>query len=276
MAFTHILYIDEAGDEGVGKLRSSPGRTGQSQWLLVGSVIVRIDDDPSLPRWRDEILARFPNRKRKELHFRNFNHEQRVVICQEIAKRPIHTCVTFSNKATIPGSQWAGLFKRPGHLYNYLVRWLLERTTSYCLQDSTMRGNEITSVKVVFSRRQGTDYQAMREYMEMMRDGREKYNPVRSIVWSVFDPSNIAVENHSKRAGLQIADAVTSAYFRAVEPNYYGNYATEYADSLRPLAIAKQPSGNALDVGVTPVPSLGKCGANEHQTKFFRSFISMK
>ena len=33
------------------------------------------------------------------------------------------------------------------------------------------------------------------------------------IVWSVFDPSNIAVENHSKRAGLQIADTVTSAYF---------------------------------------------------------------
>ena len=38
----------------------------------------------------------------------------------------------------------------------------------------------------------------------------------------MFDPSNIVVENHSKRAGLQIADAVTSAYFLAVEPNYYG------------------------------------------------------
>ena len=77
-------------------------------------------------------------------------HEQRVVICQEIAQRPIHTCVTFSDKATIPGSQWARYFKRPGHLYNYLVRWLLERTTSYCLQDSAIRGNKNTSVKVVF------------------------------------------------------------------------------------------------------------------------------
>ena len=60
MAFTHVIYIDEAGDEGLGKLRSSSDRTGQSQWLLVGGIIVRTEDDPNLPKWRDEILTRFP------------------------------------------------------------------------------------------------------------------------------------------------------------------------------------------------------------------------
>ena len=56
MPFSHVVYIDEAGDEGFGKLKSKI-KSGQSQWLLVGAVIVRREDDLKLPKWRDEILA---------------------------------------------------------------------------------------------------------------------------------------------------------------------------------------------------------------------------
>jgi hypothetical protein len=56
-----------------------------------------------------------------------------------------------------------------------------------------------------------------------MRDKKEVVRPVRSILWDVLDIDDIAVENHRKWAGLQIADCVTSAFFAAVEPNAYGN-----------------------------------------------------
>ena len=53
------------------------------------------------------------------------------------------------------------------------------------------------TLKVVFSRRGGTDYHSMRDYLCLMRDGKEKVAPVRAIDWTVLDPDNIDVQNHS-------------------------------------------------------------------------------
>jgi hypothetical protein len=269
MSFTHIAYVDEAGDEGLGKLKADqPG--GQSRWLLLGAAIMRGADDAGLPKSRDKILARFPKMQRRDLHFRDLKHEQKVVVSQEIAKLPIKACVTLSHKITLLGSRWEAKFKEQGHYYNFMTRWLLERVTAHCAVEARREGIQ-GRLKVVFSRRRGTDYESMAEYMRFMRDGKEKITPVRSIDWSVFDPADIAVENHSVRAGLQIADAVTSAFFQAVEPNVYGNYEPRYADALRDIVIRKRSS--ALNSGVTPVPSFMKCEADDAQMAFFRSFI---
>lgn len=270
MSFTHIAYVDEAGDEGLGKLKKIED-SGQSQWLIIGSALVRGADDPSVPALRDKILKRFPKSQKLDLHFRDLKHEQKVVVTQEIATMPFKVCVTLSNKATLLGSpKWYKLFQEPGHYYNFMTRWLLERVTSHCAVEAKAEGIQ-GRLKVIFSRRGGTNYERMAEYMRLMRDGREKIQPVRSIDWSVFDPADIAVENHSKRAGLQIADAVTSAFFSAVEPNGYGNYETRYAENLRNKVLRKGSS--ALNSGVTPVPHFMKCEANEHQLAFFKSFI---
>lgn len=110
----------------------------------------------------------------------------------------------------------------------------------------------------------------MMDYMHLMRDGREIIRPVRSINWRVFDPADIAVENHSVRAGLQLADAFTSAFFNAVEPNGYGNREQTYAELLRGCPI--RAGNSALNCGVTPVPSLTGCRADTEVIEFFRSF----
>lgn len=269
MSYTHIAYIDEAGDEGFGKLQLAD-RGGQSQWLLLGAFLVRVEDDASVPSWRDEILARFPRRNSRELHFRNLKHEQKVVACQVLAAQRGACCIVFSNKRTIMGSKYQEIFKKPGYLYNYMTRWLLERVTSHCKQQAPMNAK----IKIIFSRRGGTNYQTMREYLELQRDGREKVRPVRNIIWSAFDPTDIVVENHSKWAGLQLADVVTSAFFAAVEPNFYGNYETRYAELFQRSVLRER--GNALNSGITPVPSLHGCAANPHQEEFFRTFISEK
>ena len=93
----------------------------------------------------------------------------------------------------------------------------------------------------------------MKDYLMLMRDGHETAKPVRSINWSVVDVDAIAVENHNKWAGLQISDCVTSAFFRAIEPNIYGNYEPRYAQILKGNLI--KSGGNALNCGLTPVPS---------------------
>ena len=260
------VYIDESGDEGFGKLAAGP-IGGQSRWLSLGACIVTRENDLKLPKWRDDILARFPNKKTPDLHFKDLKHEQKIVVCQEIAKLPVGICLAMSHKITIPGGKYEKTFKQKGFLYNYLVRWLLERVSATCHRKA-MPGQ--CTLKIVFSRRGGTNYQSMIEYFRLMKDGNEVMKPARRIAWSTIDLNQIAVENHSKWAGLQFADCVTSAFASAVEPNAYGNYEHSYADLLRARLLKN--GGIALNCGLTVVPSRAASALDPIQAAFFQSF----
>lgn len=246
-----VAYIDEAGDEGFGKLANEKVG-GQSRWLLLGAAIVSKSNDTMLPKWRNDIMSLFPHKQSPDLHFRKLNHDQRVATCQFIAKKPIGISVVASNKITILSAKNRDVFKQNGHLYNYLVRFLLERVTEVCKRAAKKSGTPNANLKVVFSRRGGTDYQVMREYLKLMRDGKEVIQPVRSIDWAVLDPDNIQVENHSKRAGLQIADIVTSATSAALEPNVFGNSEPRYATELKERFC--KLNGRVSNCGLTILP----------------------
>lgn len=175
-------------------------------------------------------------------------------------------CAIASNKVTLLSHPKRDVFKERQHLYNYLTRFLLERLTDGCAQKAHAEAADSAELRIVFSRRRGTDYQRMREYLELMRDGREKLQPVRSINWEVLDPANIAVENHAKRAGLQIADVVTSSIYSALEPNVYGACEPRYARHLAPRLLVK--NRRALDCGLTLIPPIGRCPLNDEQREF--------
>lgn len=258
MSTEYVAYIDEAKDEGFGKLGQGTS-TGQSSWLALGAAIVSRDNDSKLPTWRNEVMALFPRKQNPDLHFRKLNHDQRVAVCKYLSEKPIGISVVASNKATILSSHSRDVFKRKGYLYNYLVRFLLERVTAECARTKTRRGVEGVTLKVVFSRRGGTNYYSMRDYLCLLRDGKERVAPVRSIDWTVLDPENIDVQNHSNRAGLQIADIITSATSSALEPNAFGNSEPRYALELAPrfcrlnsrianrgLTILPRPADNPL------------------------------
>jgi hypothetical protein len=87
---------------------------------------------------------------------------------------------------------------------------------------------------------------------------------------NVFNITDIRVENHSKWAGLQIADCINSAFFSAVELNLYGNYETSYAENLRTRLITS--SGTALNSGLTFVPSVTASKLDERQEAFVLTF----
>jgi hypothetical protein len=259
----YTAYIDEAGDDGFSMLgKGIP--TGQSNWLVIGAMIVSRDNDLKLPAWRDAIKSRFPHKISPDLHFRNLKHEQKVVAAQEIGRLPIKLCMAFSNKTTLPGSRFEATFSQKGYLYNYLIRWLLERVTSAC---AAAAGDERACLKVVFSRRKGMNYQAMTDYLCLMRDGRELMRPVRSIRWDVLDIGSIVVENHARWAGLQLVDCATSAFFSAVEPDPYGNYEPRYARLLKERLI--EDGRGVLNCGLVPVPSLNASRPDDAQRAFF-------
>src|SRR3981189_2830975 len=102
----YVAYIDEAGDEGFGKLATG-NAGGQSRWLVIGACIVTRADDLRLPQLRNAICARLGKGTNRTIHFRDLKHNQRIVACQEIAKFPVSICVPLSHKVTIPGSRFA-------------------------------------------------------------------------------------------------------------------------------------------------------------------------
>lgn len=259
----YIAYVDEAGDEGLGKLRDKS--SGQSKWLAIGCTIVSAENDRNLVKWRDEIMAQFPKKKTRDLHFRYLNHAQSVAACQYLSDKPLGICVVASNKITLLDSPKLEVFKQPGHLYNYLVRYLLERITTACLKHADREKVE-ARLRVVFSRRPNTDYQSMHNYLCLMRDGREKIPPVRSILWKVFSPDDIDVINHSKSAGLQISDVVTSATVSALEPNMYGNCEPRYSLSLKERYISH--NGSRLNCGLTLIPPPNKSPLTDDHRKY--------
>ncbi len=265
MTLRFVAYIDEAGDEGLGKLKAGASR-GQSKWLVIGGILIREEHDRELTVWRDEVMAKFPAKNRRDLHFRDLNHHQKVVAVQHLASKPFGICCVCSNKITLCDE--GELFKRftqKGHLYNYLTRYLLERVTSAVRAVADRTGQEC-ELRVVFSRRGGTDYRSMREYLILMRDGLERVRPVRSIIWSVFSPENIKVENHSRWAGLQLADVVTSATAAGLEPNSYGLYEPRYANTLAKRFLSK--NRKVLNTGLVLLPPIGTCPLDDDQRKF--------
>ena len=264
MVQNYVAYIDEAGDEGFGKLRQE-FVTGQSKWLALGAAINAAPNDRFAAAWRDEVIALFPQKKRRDLHFRTLSHEQRVAACMRLAEKRIGICVVASNKETILDSGKLHVFKQKGYLYNYLVRYLLERVTDAC-QRAAATKQDTARLRVVFSRRGGTDYQIMHDYLCLMRDGREVKQPTRSINWDVLDPEDIRVENHSIRAGLQIADVLTSATCCAFEPNGFGFCEPRYALTLKRRYI--RHNGQIMNCGITVLPPPHKNPLNDAHKQF--------
>ena len=228
------------------------------------------ESDRLLPKWRNEIRVRFENKKTPDLHFRTLNHEQKVFTCQSIASQDIALAFTISDKSTIAGGRYEKLFKSKGYLYNYLVRWLLERLVSACKAASD---EKLCSLRVVFSRRAGTDYASMKSYLAKLALGQDVYKAPRTTDWSVLDIGGIEVENHSKRAGLQLVDCATSAIFAGLEPDAFGNIESRYGLLLRDKLI-RTGTGLAYNAGLTVVPNFpGRCTAE--QAAFVRAVTAV-
>jgi hypothetical protein len=266
-------YIDEAGDEGLGKLKVQGAAGGQSTFFAIGAILVDATGDAQLPQWRDDLVSPFPQRAGRTLHFRNFKHEQKVSVCHTLAAKPFGACVILSFKPTIVDSSKYEVFKQPQHLYNYLVRFNLERLTAAVRRRAAQHGHS-AALTVTFSRRQGTDYDVMREYLQLIKDGKEVFPSIGRIDWSVFDPKDIRVENHAVRAGLQLADVVTSATYAAFEPSTYGYCEEGYCHTLRRKYIRSQ--GRALNCGLTLIPPLSKSPMPDKQKVFAAAFAELQ
>ena len=94
-----LAFIDEAGDTGL--TRVGPGAS--SEWLMLGALVVRLEREPELVTWVRDIRAKIRAKQSPALHYRNLTPDRKIVVCRELAARPMRCFVLCSNKKNMQG-----------------------------------------------------------------------------------------------------------------------------------------------------------------------------
>jgi hypothetical protein len=234
------VYIDESGDEG---FVFNPDGSGSSRWLVLSALVTRWETDLETVKLIDRVRSQLGRAPRTPLHFRDLKHEQRIPYVREIASAKIRTASVLIHKPSINEPE---KFQAKKYLlYRYASRVLLERVSWLC-RDSRKEGVGNGEAEVIFSNRSKMSYDDLRNYLLTLKT---KSDPLGvTIDWSVINPDTVKAINHEKLMGLQLADAVASSLYYAVNLNRYGDAEPRYQEILR--STFYHHKGTALGYGL--------------------------
>lgn len=116
-------------------------------------------------------------------------------------------------------------------LYRYASRLLLERVSWLC-RDHYKEGEGDGTAEITFSNRSAMSYNDLRDYLGHLKETADAKD-IR-VDWNVVRPDRVKAINHDQLAGLQIADAVASGIYFAVNLNPYGEAEDRYLRLLAP------------------------------------------
>jgi hypothetical protein len=233
--YSFNVYIDESGDEGF-KMKDSEWVS--SKWFVIGAFITHSRSDLPLSRCVDEIKARFNWENHKPLHFLTFSHEKKKFIINCLTNNPgFKLCYVAFNKQKVgDGSS----LRNKRYLYNYCTRFLLERV-SWLVNDL---GGE---AHLIFENRANTSYDELNQYITDLigKDGVQiRPNVFKS--WKAIGKGQLK--------NLQLADAITTSLFKALEKNQFGLTEQSYIEALKPFIYNRKGNYHGYGIKMFPEP----------------------
>lgn len=262
MAHSFIAYIDESGDDGIEKFREPGGQGGASKWLCICACIMRSSQSLETVKWRDEIKTKTGKKGDRTIHFATLNHGQKKVASQLLSTKPVR----FISSIVYKPAMRTDIFTAKNQLYFYMTRYVIERLSWFCrdMRRDVPEGDG--RLKIIFSRRGGMSYDDFRSYLDRLRGDADKTN----IHWPVIDIGSIEALDHSKHAGLQLADCGASAIASALEPDLYGNVEAQYLHQIQQVIYAR--NGNYLGYGLKLLPSITQLALTPQQAQSIQPF----
>lgn len=257
MDYGYIAYIDEAGDPGLSKVRPID-ENGASEWLVLSAVVMKASREEKVIEWVDKIRTDIGVTQRRDLHYRDLSPSRKMAVAAALAGLPIRAFAICSNKknmrghvntraAKIPSQQW---------FYNWCVRLLLERVTAFCEHRTTQDYGQRELIKIEFSKRGGHHYSQTRAYhyyLGFQQEGDKIYLQKRQPVTKMLSTDLMEDHPHYSRAGLQLADAVASAFYQAIDCLGPGTWNPAPAKAL--VDVMAKENGCAKDFGVALFPT---------------------
>lgn len=272
-SYHYVAYIDEAGDPGLARVKPKDN-PGSSEWFILSAVVIGTPNEKNVASWRNDILRGITS-QRKDLHFTDLRPWNKRIVCTEIAKLPVRCFVVCSNKKNMRGyrNPFAEKYPSPNWFYAWLSRLLLERVTYFVREKSLEQHREIKKVRLEFSERGGLTYGALNTYFEWLKmksTGGSMYLPLGDLVWETMHHDLLHIFPHKKRAGLQLTDAVASAFFKACDCYDTGGCDPEFAKLLDPR-MCRVPDGDGKISGysVKLMPQFKKAELLPAQAEIF-------
>lgn len=230
-------YVDEAGDEGFKFAK------GSSRWFILAGIVVPRVDDLKASHVIDDVKAMLGTRDLlKPLHWRSLKHRQKLAWIKKVAATSsMKLIVVALDKTRLKEDTPLAIHPR---MYLYLCRYLLERI-SWFVRDAARDQN---SVNIFFANRSSISYTNLEKYIESVCISEE--SRIASDVLGRIVPQQI----HQKKL-LQVADAVASSAYEALNPDQYGNTDPNYFINLIPLLYRR--NDNLLSYGLKLLPGAG-------------------
>ena len=227
MKASFIAYVDESGDEGF--VFNADG-TGSSRWFVLSAAVIRQANDLQMVSCLKEVREVLKKPPKTPLHFVDLKHEQRVPYIRRVGGLPIRTVSVLVCKPLIAEPE---KFQSTKYLlYRYATRLLVERISWLC-RDHRKAGEGDGFTDFIFSNRSNMSYDEIRDYLRLLLRQSEANPQSVQIDRTVIDPARIRSVEHSKLAGLQVADAVASGFHFALKRNPYGETEAGYLPHLK-------------------------------------------
>ena len=251
MSATFVVYIDESGDEGF------KFDKGSSVWFIVSAAVFRkemeLDQVKLIDKVRDTINANRQNGQRqipnkKPLHFRDLKHDHRKFYACEVGKALMRTVSICICKPELLSPE---KFQDNHRLYFYATRLLLERVSWLCRDNKRTNDVGDGSADLMFSNRSSMNYQNLQNYLERLRKD-EKCRMDSTIVRA----DQLSTFSSGKRMGLQIADAVASSTYFALEKNSFGQTEDSYLRAMASRIYLHK--GQAHGYGIKIIPDVAE------------------
>ncbi|WP_375551573.1 DUF3800 domain-containing protein [Rhodophyticola porphyridii] len=238
----YTLFVDESGDQGLDRVRSSIAEGGASPFLTLGGVLVPHSQMESLQNLVHSISAEFG---KEILHCADLNHFQTAYFARIISTHRIKLFGVISKKSTLGeyGGDIKGLDQAQLY-YNKCSQYLLELVGDF-LGQHTIPASKFS---IVFESKKH-NYQRLRAYIRSIRK-----NPIdrRAVALNNIDPLSITDKSKSQEELLSIADLVAFSLFQSVNESKsnFGVPEERYLRELLRIFHREPKSGKVANFGI--------------------------
>lgn len=252
------LFIDEAGDEGIERIRPIDPE-GSSEYFVLAGFLIRSHRYNEIARLIIDLKSRIGIPSYKPIHFRDLTDAQKDIVVKYISNIKIGIIAIVSNKLNMRGyrnkfceAKYYYVKKdrivpaKNNYFYNNLLRYMLETASHLCSHHSVKAYGNIKRIKIVMSHRKGYSYSQTKAYLHKLHiqgGSHAIFNNKFKIDFRSIDVNALESRRDHQEICLQLADCIASSIYRSVDYDRFKNIKSDYMKLLSPL-IVKNPSTN--------------------------------